>query len=64
MKKSDFVQRATKDLSNFNRKKQFETVGMISLVKRPVEEIEKYEQHINRGARKIYRAWEKRRGDK
>lgn len=60
-KPSEFVKQSVKHMSVFNRKKQFETVGMISLVKRPAEEIEKYERHTKRTIRKIFKAGEKRR---
>jgi len=48
-------------MSNFNRKKQIETIGMISLVNRPKNEIDEYEKTTHRRGRKIYSIGDRRR---
>jgi len=60
-KPSLFVNQTIKSMSNFNRKKQVETIGMISLVNRPKSEIDEYEKTTHRRGRKIYSIGDRRR---
>lgn len=61
MKASLFVNQSIKAMSNFNRKKQIKTVGMISLANRPKVEIDEYEKTTHRRGRKIYSIGDRRR---